>query len=281
MIKLLPKHELNEEAQGWLATLKLRFEPRPNKTVLAAKQQRGPLAVQRPFYPENNVCHLYLLHPPGGVVGGDQLTIESEHKKGSETVITTPGATKFYRSEGRQAKQTQKLTIEDGASLEWLPQENIYFPGAHVQMKTEIDLANDARLIIWETHCLGLPANDEAFDSGELNFELQLHRNGEPLLLEKLAVSAENRNTACGLRNKPVMSTMIASHADQTVLDNVRTQLNDSNELISATLIEDCLIVRFLGDSTAVSRQLLTPIWHLIRPVVMNKQPCPPRIWAT
>jgi urease accessory protein len=281
MNMVLQDTEQHNIAQGWLASLDLRFEPRPNKTVLAHRQQRGPLAVQRPFYPEHDVCHLYILHPPGGVAGGDQLTIQSEHKTGSDTVITTPGATKFYRSEQQQAKQTQKLIVEEGASLEWLPQETIYFPGAKAYLSTEIELQGSARLIAWETHCLGLPANQQTFASGEVTICLQLHHDQQPVLLEKMTVTPEQLNKPTGLRNNPVLSTLIATHATQELLDQVREILADSKELISATLLDSYLVVRFLGQSTAISRQLFTQIWTLIRPVVMQREPCPPRIWAT
>ena len=274
--------EQNKSAQqGWLASLHLRFEPRPNKTVLAHREQRGPLAVQRSFYPEGDVCHLYILHPPGGVAGGDQLTINSEHKTGSHAVITTPGATKFYRSEGQIATQYQQLDVEDGASLEWLPQETIYFPGTKAQLKTEINLQGSARLIVWETHCLGLPANNEAFETGEVSIELKLIHDQQPLLLEKMKVTADNLNSPAGLRGNPVLSTLIANHATQELLDKVREIIADSKQLISATLLDTVLVVRYLGQSTAKSRQLFTEIWTLIRPVVMQREPCPPRIWAT
>ena len=268
-------------AQGWLASLDLRFEPRPNKTVLAHRQQRGPLAVQRPFYPEQDVCHLYLLHPPGGVAGGDKLSINLHQTTGSHSVITTPGATKFYRSEGLVAEQTQTLLIDDGACLEWLPQETIYFPGAKAALTTKINLSGSARLIAWETHCLGLPANQETFSHGEVTIGLQLHHDQQPVLLEKMTVTADTLNKPAGLRNNPVLSTLIASHANQDLLDQVREIIADSTHAISATLLDSYLVVRYLGQSTAASRDLFTAIWTLIRPVVMQREPCPPRIWAT
>ncbi len=115
--------------KGWQATLDLRFQQAGGKTVLASAQHVGPLTVQRPFYPEEETCHLYLLHPPGGIVGGDELTISAHLAPGCHTLITMPGASKFYRSSGAQALVRQQLTLAPQATLEWLPQDAIFFPG--------------------------------------------------------------------------------------------------------------------------------------------------------
>ena len=116
---------------GWEASLELGFERRAERTVLAQRRQRGPLAVQRTFHPEGDTCHLYLLHPPGGVAGGDRLVIDTRLKPGARALVTTPGATKFYNSIGPEASQLQRFSIDEGC-LEWLPQENIFFPDAAV-----------------------------------------------------------------------------------------------------------------------------------------------------
>ena len=103
---------------GWEARLALRFEQRAGRTVLAHRSHEGPLAVQKPFYPEGDVCHVYLLHPPGGVVGGDRLAIEIEVASNAHAVITTPAAGKLYRSAGPASMQEQRLSVAPGAALE-------------------------------------------------------------------------------------------------------------------------------------------------------------------
>lgn len=113
--------------KGWLADIALRYELKRGKTCLTEKRHLGPLMVQRPFYPEQGVAHTYLLHPPGGVVGGDTLSININVQPYAHALLTTPGATKFYRSAGGTASQTQTLTVAQEGFLEWLPQENIFF----------------------------------------------------------------------------------------------------------------------------------------------------------
>lgn len=270
------------EPSGWQAQLDLEFSSRGDKTVLSHRSQRGPLSVQRAFYPEGDVCHLYVLHPPGGVVGGDTLTINTYVKKDAHSLLTTPGATKFYRSQGKTAHQQQNLNIEELATLEWLPQENIYFPGAQARMSTRVDLADGARFIGWETHCLGLPANNEIFSSGQLDLDFSLFKESRPVLLERMKISADRLQAPTGLRGNAVMATLIACPADDEMLDSIRTILPQGHKpIIATTLIEDCLLVRYLGDSTAECRKLYNQIWNELRPAILERKACPPRIWAT
>src|SRR5947208_642250 len=115
-------------ASGWQAELALRFARRRERTVVATRHQRGPLTVQRPFYPEGDgVCHTYLLHPPAGIVGGDDLRMTFALDPGTHALITTPAATRWYFSRGVDAQVYQRATLADGATLEWLPQETLLF----------------------------------------------------------------------------------------------------------------------------------------------------------
>ena len=102
---------------GWLAELHLRYEYRHARSVIAARHHQGPLTIQKPFYPEGDVCHTYILHPPGGVVGGDILNINITVADGAHALLTTPASGKFYRSAGKTAEQHNHLSIETGACL--------------------------------------------------------------------------------------------------------------------------------------------------------------------
>jgi urease accessory protein len=269
-------------SSGWEAQLDLSFSHRADKTVLSKREQRGPLAVQRAFYPEGDVCHLYILHPPGGVVGGDRLFISAHIESDASSLLTTPGATKFYKSQGLTAFQQQSLSVEKSATLEWLPQENIYFPGAQAHMRTQIDLAEDARFIGWETHCLGLPVNKQSFSTGSLQLDFMLTRDQRPVLIEKMKVQADRLTAPAGLRGNSVMAMLVATPADDSMLESVRELLDNGEQiLIAATLIEDTLLLRYLGNSTEQCRKLFTQIWITLRPLILDRKACPPRIWAT
>lgn len=158
-------------AQGWSATLDLEFAARGGRTVLARNRHQGPLRVQRPFYPETGgQAHVYVLHPPGGIVAGDSLAIDIDVAVGAHGLVTTPSAGRVYRSNAQGLLQTQQvtMTVAEGGFGEWLPQENIVFNGARAWNQTRIQLAPGARFIGWEITCLGRPASAQWFDQGSL-----------------------------------------------------------------------------------------------------------------
>ena len=264
---------------GWEASLELGFEPRGARTVLKHRRQRGPLAVQRTFHPEGDICHLYLLHPPGGVAGGDRLCIDITLSPGSSALVTTPGATKFYNSIGPAAHQLQRFSVDAGC-LEWLPQENIFFPDAAVELKTEIDLYGEASYIGWEFHCLGRPVIGERFDEGHVLFSTRLSRDGKPLLLERLDVDGSSLSGKATLREQPVVATLVATGAGREVIDRVR-EVTSETAGTGVTLLGDVLVCRYLGDSTEQARKLFVSVWQAIRPMLIGKVAVQPRIWAT
>lgn len=274
--------EQHAGSEGWRAAIRLGFRKARARTVLAERSRRGPLAVQRALYPEADLCHVYLLHPPGGVAGGDTLDIEVRVARDAAALITTPGATKFYRSVGPRARQHQSLHV-DGGSLEWLPQENILFPGAKVELSTEVWLSGDAAFIGWEINCLGRPAVGERFAPGRAVFRYSLYRDGLPLLHERLLIEDETcLRSHAGLRNQPVFGSLYATFDDAGVLEEIRESLADeyTNEM-GISVMDGLLIARYLGLSSERARHCFNTIWQRLRPAVVRRAPCPPRIWNT
>ncbi len=270
-------------ADGWTARLELEYAVRQERTVLVRNRHHGPLVVQRPLYPEGEVCHTCILHPPGGVVGGDRLDITVLAGAGTSALLTTPGATKFYRSGGRTAVQNQHLTVHEDAVLEWFPQDTICFPGAEVLIKTRIDLAPSAQFMGWEILCLGLPVNKKRFTGGSLQTRLALYRDASPLLLERFrVVETEDLDRCAGLRGFPVTATFVATGCKEDMLSPLRDLLPlEEKALYGVTLIDEVLVARYLGHSTFAAHELLAKVWTLLRPEISGKNACRPRIWST
>ena len=112
-----------DQAKSWFARLELAYKKNSTaKTILSHRLHQGPLVIQKAFYPENDVCHSYLIHPPGGIVGGDVLELDTVLHPNTHVLITTPAANKFYRSQQRTAHLTQTIEVKQNAILEWLPQ---------------------------------------------------------------------------------------------------------------------------------------------------------------
>ena len=273
----------NSAQNGWIAELELRFSKSKSKTFISTRKHIGPLTIQRPFYPEGDLCHLYLLHPPGGIVGGDQLSIEVNTDSNSSALLTTPGATKVYRtSDHKHSTINQNFIVAEDSSFEWLPMETIVFPGANSQFSSKLLLSGNARVAAWEVYCLGRPAINESFDFGSLNFSLELWRDGMPILLDKLMIDKTELESVVGLRGFPVFGTFIISKTNKKVLETVRTMMIETESCVTGvTQIEDIIIVRSLAKKTYLMQDLFKKIWQTVRPLVFEREASIPRIWAT
>jgi urease accessory protein len=264
---------------GWHAELALHFAARRGRTHLLTRHQRGPLLVQRPFYPEGDaVCHCYVLHPPAGIVGGDRLDVTLDLDPGAQALVTTPAATRWYFSRARQARLRQDARVAAGATLEWLPQETLLFDGAHARMATRIHLEGSARFCGWEVLGFGRPACNERFTTGTLDFRFELYRQGRPLLLERL----RSRGAVAGLRDYAACATFFATSACQKALACARDVLGSASDaLCAATLIGDTLVGRGLATHCEPLIRAFGSLWAAVRPLTLGRDAVPPRIWAT
>ena len=152
---------------GWLANLDLKIDNVGGVARITRRRHLGPLLVQRAFYPEGahatapmaEPCHVYLVHPPGGIASGDDLRLDVRVTEGAHALLTTPAAGKFYRrGTAGDARLIQSLRV-DGAALEWLPQENIFYPNAAAELSTRVCLSGGSKFVGWEIACFGLPAS--------------------------------------------------------------------------------------------------------------------------
>lgn len=272
----------------WLAELNLGFEFDGRRTILSERKHIGPLVIQKPFYPEGDVCHVYLIHPPGGIVGGDELHLNVNVNKNAHALLTTPAATKFYRGNGFQAKQVQHISVEENCHIEWLPQETIFFSGCEANTTTMIQLERNAKFIGWEIICLGRPASKEEFEQGYCRQSIEVWRDKKPLVIERSRLQGGDELLAAmwGMQKFTVMGTMIVTDADKKVLQKVREDidaqnLDDKKIRISGTLINDVLICRVLADQAEAARESFISIWKILRPYIMQREAVAPRIWYT
>ena len=270
-------------AQNWEALLRLEMRPGADRSRLLPLERHGPLSVQRPFYPEGECCHVYLLHPPGGVVGGDVLDLRIGGRAGSSSLFTAPGAAKFYLSAGATARVRQRFEVGADSSLEFLPQENIYFPGALVDAATSIEVEAGGRVILWEKHCFGRPANREAFDRGRLRAKIELRGAGRLLYSELQRVDAAELARGSGFRGQPVGGTLLAYGAgldDATVA--TLQQLSPKRGVGGVSRVQpDLLLARYLGPATDDLDQYFIQLWERLRPPLLGRDACRPRIWNT
>lgn len=264
---------------GWRAQLDLSFEHRGGTTELVQRQHRGPLVVQRPFYPEGDVCHVYVIHPPGGVVAGDELALGVRVGPGARVLLTTPAAGKFYRSEGPIARLAQDFEVSAGM-LEWLPQENIFYPGAAVEVSATMRLSSAARFLGWEVSCFGLTSRAEPFHTGELRQHLEVWLDGALLLRESQQIDWECIAARWGMAGNAALGTFLAYPAIPRDLDAARGAV-DADTTVGCSLVDGVLICRAIAQRGDRLRQAFAAVWSSVRPLIMDRAAVPPRIWAT
>ena len=268
---------------GWIAELNLNFSRSTEKTFLSKRNHIGPLTIQRPFYPEGEIWHVYLLHPPGGIVGGDSLTINTNSEEFSKALITMPGATKIYRtSQNKFSKVNQNITIQKNSVLEWLPMETIIFPGACSNISTKFFLNENAKIAAWEIQCLGRPAIQEKFNMGEINLDFEVWRDKKPIIIDKFKVDEANLDNIAGLRGYPVLGTFVLSIDDEQMVNTIRDLIPDNDLYVAGVTQMDYLIViRCLSFKTHLIHEIFKNIWVKTRHLIAGKQASSPRIWST
>jgi urease accessory protein len=273
---------------GWEASLELGFSASRGTTALTHRSHRGPLYVQRPFRPEGaEVCHVYLLHPPGGLVGGDRLSVDVAVGESAAALVTTPAAGKVYRTNGPEGRYGSRLRAAASGSLEWLPQETIVFDGAAVVLETRIDLAATARFIGAETICFGLPARGEPFARGSCRQVVELRRDGRPLLVERSRFlgGAAVVSRRWGLGGATVLALVMATPAPvASVVDELRSLAAAAppGDAAGVTVLGgETLVCRYLGGSAERARAFVHDSWRRLRPAVLGRPAVAPRIWAT
>ena len=268
---------------SWKASLALDFRFANQKTTLAGKFHDGPLVVQKPLYPEGGeICHAIIVHPPGGIAGGDELTLKVKTEKNASALLTTPGASKWYRSAGPWAKQSVAFNAE--GTLEWLPQETIVFDGALAQTAYDVNLAAGAAFIGWDIVCLGRTGSGERFARGKLRTSIQVRRDGRLLWLERGRIDGGGKllESPAGLGGDPVFGTLFASSPliDKKILETMRALCPTAGRG-AVTLLPGILLARYLGDSSEAARRYFIALWRILRPALTGREAIEPRIWRT
>jgi urease accessory protein len=286
---------------GWCASLELRLDDVAGVTRIAHRRHEGPLVVQRAFYPERapskvvastgavatvsmaEPCHIYIVHPPGGVASGDELNLDASAGRGSHALFTTPAAGKFYRrGAAGVARLAQRLKL-NRAVVEWLPQENIFYPDAAAELSTVVRLSRDSRFIGWEIGCYGLPASARTLERGTVRQGFELWLDGSPVFLERLTVEAAALSAGWGLAGQSAMGTWLAYPAGAAELQAARAIVAATCGALTAacTLVDDVLVCRTLGDRSDRVKQVFVELWQALRPALVGREAVLPRVWAT
>lgn len=272
----------------WNASLHLNYRAQNSSTVLH-HQHEGPLRIFKSLYPEGpSVCHNVIVHPPGGLVEGDRLDVTVQVAEGAHALISTPGATRFYKSGGDPATQHVQLEVQAGARLEWLPLETLAYNGCQAVNALHWSLAPGAELMAWDVVSLGLPAADQPFERG--TYTQTMEWPGHWLEHASIAASDERLlHSPLGLAGQSSLGTLVLASGTpwtrahrEHVLETVRGTVQNSGlaACCGATCPnEHMLVVRALTSQVEPIMRLWQQLWAVLRQQAWHMDSTPPRIW--
>jgi urease accessory protein len=271
------------------ARLSLGFTDDAGTSRLTERSHFGPLRVQKALYPEHpSVCHAIVVHPPGGIVGGDALSIVTKVGDNASAFITTPGAAKWYKANGKHSSQKIELEVGANASLEWLPQETIFFDHADVRLEQSVSLQKDATYIGCDILCFGRTASGESFGSGRISQRYAIKREGKLIWYEQGALLADSSDmqSPLSLGGKTVCATLIAAgkQIPAALMNTIREEADaiaSQPNSFGISQLKTVLVARYLGDSSEEARQIVARVWQLLRPALLARDAVIPRIWHT
>jgi len=274
---------------SWLARLKLDYKLEAERSV-ARFAHDGPLRILQSLYPEGDrICHNVLVHPPSGLVGGDTLSIQVTVGSDAHGLVTTPGATRFYRGEAGLATQQVHARLKDGARLEWLPLEALAYSGCDALNLAHFELAPTAELMTWDITALGLPHAQQPFERGTFRQHLEI----PGVWLERGTIAAEDTllvNSPLGLAGQRCMATLvfaagsaIAAGRTEAALEAARTAIEASPLRLQAGATQphpQVVVLRVLSPVVEPAMQLLRPVWAAWRQVLWDLPGNVPRLWS-
>ena len=274
---------------GWQARLKVDYRVEEQRCV-ARHEHHGPLRILKSLYPEGDrVCHNILVHPPSGLVGGDELLIDINLQAGAHALVTTPGATRFYGSDAKTARQQVHAHVADGACLEWLPLEALAYNGCQAHNQAVFHLEAGSRLMAWDVTALGLPHADQPFLSGQFQQHLEITGTW----LERGLIAATDHrllHSPLGLNGHSCQSTLVFAQGT-AMSEDYRAQvvalareLCESHRLRLQAGVSSpdarVVVLRVLSDQVESAMELMRSVWLQWRSRCWQLPAVAPRIWA-
>ena len=270
----------------WKGELELEFVKRNQQTLLTRSYAVAPWKILRSLYPEGEeICHCILLHTAGGLVGGDRLSAKIHLQPHTQALLTTATASKIYRSNGAESQQNIHIRIDEGASLEWFPQETIAFAASQYRQTTRIELGQDATCTMWEIVRFGRTARGEKFIDGNWRSQTEVWRDQMPLWIDRqhLNGNIEMLESPNGLNNFAIAASFIfvGATVDPELITKIRATWEQGNYqgMSGVTRSLSGLVCRYCGDSSSDARKWFQQIWQLLRVSYKNRVISVPRVW--
>lgn len=248
---------MNPERVGRDGFLRLRFARSGRATILARSRFSLPLQALTPLTLADGSSYLMLLNPTGGVLGGDHLVTEIVQEPGTHVCLTTPSATRIYRTTEKPAILETMIRVGEGATLEYFPDHVIPHAGSVLRQSLRVEMERGGRAIILDAMASGRRAHGEQWKFRELDSRIEVDLCGNPVYINRAKiVPAEKHPTQQGLMEDFDYMACLSIFADgftrwPEVFATMNHELESAPEIRGgATLLSrgGC-VVRFLARS--------------------------------
>jgi urease accessory protein len=180
--------ERNRERVGRDGFLRLRFARSGERTILAQSRFSLPLQVLTPLTLADGASYLMLLNPTGGVLGGDRLVTEIVQEAGTHVCLTTPSATRIYRTDEKPAILETTIRLDEGATLEYLPDHVIPHAGSSLRQFLRLEMARGSRAIVLDSLAAGRVAHGERWGFTQLDSRMEVFVCDRPAYLNRMKI---------------------------------------------------------------------------------------------
>jgi urease accessory protein len=259
-------------------TLSLRVERRGAATVLAASRFTLPLQVLTPLALDGAALVVSMLNPTGAVLAGDRLRIDVEAEAGAHVLLTTPSATKVYRSDGPVAEQDVTLTVGAGAIVEWVPDHTIPFEGAAFRQRLQARVGPDATFLAVDAFAAGRVARGERWRFRRLDSALEVADDAGWIVYDRFTLSGEGEWAGLGYAEGAAYFATIVAVTPAPV-DDLVAAVRGAGELLDGARVgvgrlrRRGVLVRCLADSAPALADAVEGVWRRLRTVSVGMEP--------
>jgi len=264
--------------------LHLVFERSGDGTILRRCRYRLPLQVLAPHLLDDGTSYLLLLNPTGGVVGGDRLETEIALGEGARVCLSTPSATRIYRTSGPAAEMETAIRVGRNATLEYLPDHVIPHAGSSLRQSLRVEMEEGSRAIVLDTFAVGRVALGERWCFRDFDSRLEIFLRGGPVFLNRSRIIGpplENNQPvvikSANIRPSQSYFGMLVVIADRfgdwfAVVEALRVELEAMPEVLGgASLLAHCgCSVRFLAHSAIDLSAATERLWTAARQQVLG-----------
>jgi urease accessory protein len=255
--------------------LRLRFERRGGATVLAGCRWTLPLQVLAPLSLDDPASVVSVLNPTGGVLGGDRLRVDVEVGPGAHACLTTPSATKVYRTAGEPAVQAVRLAVGPGAVLEWVPDHTIPFAGSDFRQAIEADVADGGCLVLVDAFSAGRVAAGERWRFRRLESALTVRGPRGELVHDRLLLggAADGLGATEGADYFATLVVVAGQGLDALADEVPRLAAPGGARAAGGRLEAGALVIRCLAPSAPALLDALGRLWGATRRLVLGTAP--------